>query len=163
MLLQASGGDVWEGIPHPFGWDNIDRLQTDSLEPMEGVRCGDGWWILSIEGSVHSMTQQISINLGNSDLGDFLVGLAPDTMVTIRRDGLVRVWQSPDLSNLRRIELQKMVAEAKVASDWEERRKIFKRACQAEDEGRISLAIDLYQSLGRTSDVNRLLSRLKGD
>ena len=56
-----------------------------------------------------------------------------------------------------------MVAEAKVASDWEERRKIFKRACQAEDEGRISLAIDLYQSLGRTSDVNRLLSRLKGD
>ncbi|MEL0100371.1 MAG: hypothetical protein VW862_01555, partial [Euryarchaeota archaeon] len=75
----------------------------------------------------------------------------------------VRIWQSPELSNLRRIELQKMVAEAKVASDWEERRKIFKRACAAEDEGRISLAIDLYQSLGRTSDVNRLIARLKGD
>ena len=56
-----------------------------------------------------------------------------------------------------------MVAEAQVASDWEERRKIFKRACDAEDEGRISLAIDLYESLGRTSDVNRLLERQRGD
>ena len=163
ILLQAADGMLWEGVPHPYGWDSLDTIDTRSLEPLAANKAGDGWWILSIEGSVHSMTQQISINLGNTDLGDFLVGLAPDTMVTIRRDGLVRVWQSPDLSNLRRIELQKMVAEAKVASDWEERRKIFKRACQAEDEGRISLAIDLYQSLGRTSDVNRLLSRLKGD
>ena len=73
------------------------------------------------------------------------------------------VAMKPDLSNLRRVELQKMVAEAKVANDWEERKKIFKRACEAEEEGRISLAIDLYKSLGRTVDVNRLLSRLKGD
>ena len=56
-----------------------------------------------------------------------------------------------------------MVAEAKVASDWDERRKIFKRACEAEDEGRISLAIELYGSLGRSSDVNRLLSGQRGD
>jgi hypothetical protein len=56
-----------------------------------------------------------------------------------------------------------MVAEAKVASDWDERRKIFKRACSAEEEGRISLAIELYESLGRSSDVNRLLSGQRGD
>ena len=163
VLMQSADGMLWEGVPHPYGWDSLGAIDTRSLEPLSAHKAGDGWWILSIEGSVHSMSQQISINLGNSDLGDFLIGLAPDTMATVRRDGLVRVWQSPELSNLRRVELQKMVAEAKVASDWEERRKIFKRACDAEDEGRISLAIDLYQSLGRSADVNRLLVRLKGD
>ena len=99
----------------------------------------------------------------NIDLGDALVGLAADTMATVRRDGLVRVWQSPELAKLRRVEMQKMVAEAKVASDWEERRQIFKRACDAEDQGRISLAINLYESLGRSSDVNRLMKRQRGD
>ena len=163
ILLQSADGMLWEGVPHPYGWDSLDTIDTRSLEPLSAHKAGDGWWILSIEGSVHSMAQQVTISLGNSDLGDFLIGLAPDTMATVKRDGLVRIWQSPELSNLRRIELQKMVAEAKVASDWEERRKIFKRACDAEDEGRISLAIDLYQSLGRTSDVNRLIARLKGD
>ncbi len=109
------------------------------------------------------MTEDVAIKSTNSELGDFLIGLAADTMATVKRDGLVRLWQSPELSQLRRVEMQKMVAEAKVASDWEERRRIFKRACEAEDEGRISLAIDLYESLGRTSDVNRLLARQRGD
>ena len=163
IILQSADGMLWEGVPHPYGWDNLETIDTRSLEPLSAYKAGDGWWVLSIEGSVHSMSQGTSIELGNSDLGDFLVGLAPDTMATVNRDGLVRIWQSPDLSNLRRVELQKMVAEAKVANDWEERKKIFKRACEAEEEGRISLAIDLYKSLGRTVDVNRLLSRLKGD
>jgi len=109
------------------------------------------------------MTEDVHIESANANLGDFLVGLAADTMASIKRDGLVRLWQSPELSQLRRVELQKMVAEAKVASDWDERRRIFKRACDAEDEGRISLAIDLYESLGRTSDVNRLLASQRGD
>jgi hypothetical protein len=89
--------------------------------------------------------------------------MAADTMVTASRSGLVRIWQSPELAALRRIELQKQVAAATVANDWEERRTIFKRACAAEDEGRISLAIDLYQSLGRSDDVNRLLNRQRGE
>ena len=109
------------------------------------------------------MTEDIAITSGNSNLGDFLVGLAADTMATVKRDGLVRIWRSASLMQLRRVEMQKMVAEAQVASDWEERRRIFKRACDAEDEGRISLAIDLYESLGRTSDVNRLLARQRGE
>jgi len=133
------------------------------LEPLSSHRSGDGWWVLSIDGSLNPMTQDKHIESVNSNLGDFLIGLAADTMATINRDGLVRIWQSPELSQLRRVELQKMVAEAKVASDWEERRQIFKRACQAEDEGRVSLAIELYESLGRTSDVNRLLSRQRGE
>ena len=145
---------MWEGSPHPYGWDNLETIDTRSLEPLAAHRAGDGWWVLSIDGSLNAMAEDKHIESANSNLGDFLIGLAADTMATIKRDGLVRIWQSPELSQLRRVELQKMVAEAKVASDWEERRRIFKRACQAEDEGRVSLAIELYESLGRTSDVN---------
>ena len=147
----------------PYGWDSLETIDTRSLEPLAAHRAGDGWWILSIEGSLYCMTEDVHIESANANLGDFLVGLAADTMASIKRDGLVRLWQSPELSQLRRVELQKMVAEAKVASDWDERRLIFKRACDAEDEGRISLAIDLYESLGRTSDVNRLLASQRGD
>ena len=35
------------------------------------------------------MTEEVSIESANSNLGDFLVGLAADTMATIKRDGLV--------------------------------------------------------------------------
>ena len=163
ILMQSADGMLWEGSPHPYGWDNLDTIDTRSLEPLASHRAGDGWWVLSIDGSLNNMAEDKHIESVNSNLGDFLVGLAADTMATIKRDGLVRIWQSPELSQLRRVELQKMVAEAKVASDWEERRRIFKRACQAEDEGRVSLAIELYESLGRTSDVNRLLSRQRGE
>ena len=93
------------------------------------------------------MTENVAIESTNSELGDFLIGLAADTMATVKRDGLVRLWQSPELSQYEEVEMQKMVAEAKVASDWEERA-IF-RIC----------SIDLYESLGETSDVNRLLAR----
>ena len=163
VLLQSADGMLWEGLPHPYGWDNLETIDTRSLEPLAAHRAGDGWWILSIEGSLYCMTEDVHIESANTNLGDFLIGLAADTMASIKRDGLVRLWQSPELSQLRRVELQKMVAEAKVASDWDERRQIFKRACDAEDEGRISLAIDLYESLGRTSDVNRLLASQRGD
>ena len=163
ILLQSADGMLWEGSPHPYGWDNLETIDTRSLEPLSSHRAGDGWWVLSIEGSLHCMTEEVFIESTNSNLGDFLIGLAADTMASIRRDGLVRLWQSPELSQLRRVELQKMVAEAKVASDWDERKNIFKRACDAENEGRISLAIDLYESLGRTADVNRLLATQRGE
>ena len=163
VLLQSADGMLWEGSPHPYGWDSLSTIDTRSLEPLSAHRAGDGWWVLSIEGGLHCMTEDVSIKSANTDLGDYLVGLAADTMATVKRNGLVRIWKSAELMQLRRVEMQKMVAEAQVASDWEERRRIFKRACDAEDEGRISLAIDFYESLGRTSDVNRLLARQRGE
>lgn len=163
LLMQSADGMLWEGSPHPYGWDSLDTIDTRSLEPLSAHRAGDGWWVLSIEGSLTSMTEDVDIESINTDLGENLVGLAADTMATVRRDGMVRIWQSPDMAELRRVEMQKMVAEAKAASDWEERRQIFKRACEAEEQGRISLAIGLYESLGRSSDVNRLMKRQRGN
>ncbi|MDP6869201.1 MAG: hypothetical protein QGI21_00300 [Candidatus Poseidoniaceae archaeon] len=165
ILLQSADGMLWEGTPHPYGWDGIETVDTRSLEPLAAHRAGDGWWVLSIEGELHNMSNvnDQDGDVANSNLGDMLIGLAADKIVTAKRDGLVRFWQSPELANLRRVEIQMKVAEVQMASDWEERRRIFQRACVAEDEGRISLAIELYESLGRSSDVNRLLAKQRGD
>ena len=162
LLMQAADGTIWEGTPHPYGWDDLQSIDTRSLEPMASHRAGDGWWVLSIEGTLHNMSGDESPESGSADLGDSLVGIASDTMVTVTRNGLVRQWQSPELSKLRSIEMQKRMAEARMASDWDERKRIFRRACEAEDEGRISLAIELYDSLGRRSDVERLIARQRG-
>lgn len=163
VLLQSADGNLWEGVPHPFGWDAIETIDTRSLEPVAANRAGDGWWVLSVEGKLYSMSGEEDAESVGTNLGEFLVGLAADTMATLTRSGLARFWQAPELANLRRAEMQKNLAEAKMSSDWEERRNIFQRARQAEDEGRLSLAVDLYEALGRAEDVNRIVARLRGD
>ena len=165
LLLQTSSGEISEGIPHPFGWDDMTKLNSDSLEPMEGVRCGDGWWILGIEGNLYhlsSIESDIQSVLGKEmDLGDLVDNPTLDTMVTATRDGLVRMWKAPHLTNSERESRYKAAADAAMARDWEERRVLFMRARNAEDEGRLSLAVELYQALGRSEDVKRLLNRQK--
>ena len=55
--MQSGDGGVWEGVPHPFGWDVLERLESDSIEPMDAVRTGEGWWVLGIEGHLISMNE----------------------------------------------------------------------------------------------------------
>ena len=54
------------------------------------------------------------------------------------------------------------LTDARISADWEERRKVFDRAREAEDQGRLSLALDLYKSLGRDIDVQRITVRMRG-
>lgn len=163
----ASDGGIWEGVPHPFGWDALERVEHDSLEPMEGVRSADGWWVLGIEGHLHHLSSsaedsEASQMLGQGmNLGDLLVGLTPDAMATATRDGLVRRWTAPHLAQAERQGRYQAAAEAALAKNWEERRSLFARAQTAEDEGRLSRAVELYGALGRTEDVRRLLKRQK--
>lgn len=166
LLLQSSDGGLWEGIPHPFGWDAINRLEYDSVEPMSAVRTGDGWWVLGIEGHLLSMTEPAEgeeekpITQG-MNLGDLLVLCTPDAMATATRDGLVRRWTAPHLADAEREGRYKAAAEAAMARNWEERRQMFLRAQEAEDMGKLSLAIELYEALGRSEDAQRLLKRQK--
>lgn len=165
LLLQTSSGEIWEGVPHPFGWDYIEKLQSDSLEPMEGIRCGDGWWVLGIEGLLYLLSglegEDDTVLGNNMDLGDLLQKVTADSMVTATRNGLVRMWKAPHLANTERESRFQAAAEAALARNWDERKAIFDRASQAEEEGRLSLAVELYQALGRREDVRRLLKRQK--
>ncbi len=167
LLMQASDGGIWEGVPHPFGWDALERVEYDSLEPMESVRSADGWWVLGIEGHLHPLSNTIegseaSDVLGEGmNLGDLLVALTPDSMATATRDGLVRRWSAPHLAQAERQGRYQAAAEAALAKNWDERRSLFSRAQTAEDEGRLSRAVELYGALGRSEDVRRLLKRQK--
>ena len=159
MLLQSSDGQIFEGIPHPFGWDGLSKVECDSIEVMSCVRSADGWWVLGIEGNMHHLSgegEEVTLGQG-MDLGDLLVGLTPDTMVSATRDGLIRKWSAPHLAQGERQSHYKAAADAAMARNWEERRAMFQRARDAEDEGRLSLALEYYQALGREEDVKRLL------
>ena len=163
-LLQSADGQLWDGIPHPYGWDRLERIEIDSLEPLMATRVADGWWVLGIEGHLdHMTTNSEEVRVGEGmDLGDLLVRLGPNSMVTCRRDGLVRRWVAPHLAEQQRRHRQKEAADAKLARSWDERRQLFERAQTAEDEGRLSRAVELYEALGRMDDVQRLLRRQKG-
>ena len=95
------------------------------------------------------------------NLGDLLSSLTPDAMATATRNGLVRRWTAPHLAQAERQGRYEAAAEAALAKNWEERRSLFARAQTAEDEGRLSRAVELYGALGRTEDVRRLLKRQK--
>ena len=64
---------------------------------MEGIRCGDGWWVLGIEGSLYLLSgleEEDEIILGQSmNLGDLLQKVTTDSMVTATRNGLLRMWK----------------------------------------------------------------------
>ena len=164
MLLQSADGQLWDGIPHPYGCPPPERIEMESLEPLVATRAGDGWWVLGIEGHLdHMSTEAGESRIGEGmNLGDMLVNLGRDSMVTCRRDGLVRRWAAPHLAEEQRRHRRKEAADAKLARSWEERRQLFHRAQTAEDEGRLSRAIELYEALGRKEDVQRLLRRQKG-
>jgi len=133
---------------------------------MSAVRTGDGWWVLGIEGHLLSMTEPAEgeeekpITQG-MNLGDLLVLCTPDAMATATRDGLVRRWTAPHLADAEREGRYKAAAEAAMARNWDERRQMFLRAQEAEDMGKLSLAIELYEALGRSEDARRLLKRQK--
>ena len=38
MLLQSADGQLWDGIPHPYGWDALERIEIESLEPLVATR-----------------------------------------------------------------------------------------------------------------------------
>jgi len=98
---------------------------------------------------------------GAPHFGDLLVLCTPDSMMTCTRDGLLRQWSAPHLHDAERQGRYKAAAEAALARDWDERRALFTRARDAEDLGKLSMAIELYEALGRTVDVKRLLRRQK--
>ena len=155
LLMQAVDGEIWEGIPHPFGWDVIRRIETLGLEPIEGVIASDGWWILSLNGDLERLppVEDSKVMQG----GDLLVSDSVSTLVSASRDGLLKWWEAPELALRRRRRIQSEVAQAREDLDWENRKTVFTAARHAEENGQLSRAAELYQKLGRTDDVRRIL------
>ena len=82
-------------------------------------------------------------------------------MATATREGLVRRWTAPHLADAEREGRYKAAADAAMARNWEERRRIFVRAQEAEDNGKLSLAIELYEALAARKMPGGLFKRQK--
>ena len=146
MLVQSPEGSLYEGTPNPFGWDSLELLRELAADPLAADRGGDGWWVPSTPGQ-------------GLPAGHLLSSNGADVMCTATRDGLVRWWESPQLAS-RRTELLKYLAiKERRRIDWEQRQVMFEAALAAEEEGMLTNAIELYQALGRTEDVRRLLGQ----
>jgi hypothetical protein len=51
-----------------------------------------------------------------------------------------------------------MVSEERQRIDWEQRQVVFEAARDAEENGLLTHAVELYASLGRQEDVRRILA-----
>lgn len=161
LLLQHADGSLYEGLPHAYGWDSLEQIEASSLEPMEAVRCSDGWWVLGIEGRL--VTISSDAESPETPAGELLITSGSATMISATIDGLVRWWQAPHLAEQLDRERRQFVAETRMMMDWEARRDVFKRAREAEEMGRTSLAAELYSSLGREEDHLRVLRKMSED
>ncbi|MEE3082767.1 MAG: hypothetical protein VX320_01590 [Candidatus Thermoplasmatota archaeon] len=160
LIVQKIDGTLYEGIPNPFGWDRLDRIPGDGLVPLDTVWTGEGWWALDV--SCDLIQLPMSEDSKRHPAGDLLVSNRVDRMLTATRDGLTRMWIAPHLASRRRLLFEEIASGELRRLDWEQRQVIFEAARDAEDNGMISRAIELYESLGRAEDVHRLISKREG-
>lgn len=156
MLVQGRDGSILEGVPNPFGWDSLEQVVEVGVDPFSAVRTQDGWWMLTMEGDLNRIPPD---DESSHPAGDHIDSNDSDVIVTATRSGLIRWWESPQLLSKRSKILRKLVSEERQRIDWEQRQVIFEAARDAEENGLLSRAIELYNSLGRKEDVRRLLAR----
>jgi hypothetical protein len=155
ILIQSVEGSIFEGVPNPFGWDSLEQLVETGVDPLEAVRTGDGWWMLTMDGDLDRIPPAKNATW---PAGESIASNDADIMATATRDGLVRWWESPRLISKRSILLRKMVSEERQRIDWEQRQVVFEAARDAEENGLLTHAVELYASLGRQEDVRRILA-----
>ncbi len=155
ILVQSVEGSIYEGVPNPFGWDSLEQLVETGVDPLESVRTGDGWWMLKMDGSLDRIPPEEE---SSWPAGECIASNNTDIMATATRDGLIRWWESARLISKRSLLLRKMVSEERQRIDWEQRQVVFEAARDAEENGMLTHAVELYASLGRQEDVRRILA-----
>lgn len=155
LLLQSTEGALWVGSPNPFGWNELGKIRDVGVEPLDAAWTAEGWWMLEMDGGLTSIFDEEQEPLRG---GDLMIGNSLDVLVTSTRQGLLRFMESSGLDAARRIRVSRDISEKRQHVDWQQRKTVFLSACEAEDAGDLSSAIELYQSLGRQSDVKRLLA-----
>jgi hypothetical protein len=155
LLVQSVDGAIHEGVPNPFGWDSLEQLIESGVDPLEAAMTGDGWWMLTMDGTLDRIPPTEDESW---PAGVYISSNESDIITTATRDGLIRWWESPKLISKRDLFLRKLVTEERQRIDWEQRQVIFEAARDAEENGMLTRAIELYNTLGRREDVRRILA-----
>tara|TARA_A100001037_G_scaffold56772_1_gene49069 strand:- start:88 stop:1119 length:1032 start_codon:yes stop_codon:yes gene_type:complete len=155
LLIQSQDGSIMEGVPNPFGWDSLDLLVETGVDPLASARTSDGWWMLTMGGRLGRVPP---VDGEEMPAGDHISSDDRATLVTATRDGLLRWWSSAKVISSADRLLQDIASSERSRIDWEQRQILFEAARDAEDQGLLTRAIELYGSLGRQEDVRRILS-----
>ncbi|MEC7151214.1 MAG: hypothetical protein VXW85_01995 [Candidatus Thermoplasmatota archaeon] len=161
MLLRGADGMLHRGVPGAAGWDRIERMDSDVLEPIAAVRSAEGWVLLELDGRILSTSEGQFVHEGAA-LGDpvlLLGGDGSETLTGVTREGLIRCWYGGERERIEREARRALVADGQRAADWAQRRRRFEAAVEAEERADWATAALHYEALGREEDVQRVRRR----
>ena len=161
MLLRGADGMLHRGVPGAAGWDRIERMDSDVLEPIAAVRSAEGWVLLELDGRILSTSEGQFVHEGAA-LGDpvlLLGGDGSETLTGVTREGLIRCWYGGERERIEREARRALVADGQRAADWAQRRRRFEAAVEAEERADWQTAALHYEALGREEDVQRVRRR----
>lgn len=158
LLLRSVEGVLHRGAPGPSGWDRLDRVDDEVLEPVAACRTSLGWCVLELDGRVREATS--GAVLEGSDGGvepmAFLASDGEATLVGVTRSGLIRCWYGGERERVEREARRALAADGARQDDWALRRRRFEAAVEAEASGDWEVAAEHYDALGRTQDAARV-------
>lgn len=161
MLLRGADGMLHRGVPGASGWDRIERVDSDVLEPTAAVRTAAGWVLLELDGRIITASGGDAVHHGAalSEPVLLLDGDGTETLVGVTRDGLVRCWYGGERERIEREARRALVADGQRAADWAQRRRRFEAAVEAEERADWATAALHYEALGREDDAQRVRQR----
>ena len=161
MLLRGADGMLHRGVPGASGWDRIERVDSDVLEPTAAVRTAAGWVLLELDGRIITASDGDAVHhgAGLSEPVLLLDGDGTETLVGVTRDGLVRCWYGGERERIEREARRALVADGQRAADWAQRRRRFEAAVEAEERADWATAALHYEALGREDDAQRVRQR----
>ena len=94
MLLRGADGLLHRGVPGTAGWDRIDRLESEVLEPTSAARMATGWVMLELDGRIIGAPGGEAVHQGTmlNDPVLMIDGDGNETLFGATREGLVRCW-----------------------------------------------------------------------
>tara|TARA_B100001564_G_scaffold282107_1_gene244572 strand:+ start:49 stop:696 length:648 start_codon:yes stop_codon:yes gene_type:complete len=158
MLLRGADGLLHRGVPGTAGWDRIDRLESEVLEPTSAARMATGWVMLELDGRIIGAPGGEAVHQGTmlNDPVLMIDGDGNETLFGATREGLVRCWYGGERERIEREARRALVADGQRAADWAQRRRRFDAAVEAEERGDWTTAATHYEALGRDEDVQRV-------
>ena len=144
VLVQSLDGKIWKGRPNSSGWDNIEMIDDDILEPFKSIWTAGGWWILDMENKIFNLeTKQEFIGFG-----DIIASNSNNLFSVADRNGIMRLIGSEKIVEKKNEKISFEYEKRKYSLNSEKRRKIFKIAKIAEMNNDFEKASELFKSIG---------------
>ena len=144
LLVQSLEGEIWKGKPNATGWDDLEFVTDQCLEPLKSIWTEDGWWIMNMEKNVFNITTMQQFE----DLGHLMASNSRDIIAVADNNGLLRIIGSLELIKQMNEKISFEHEKIKYSLDSEKRQKLFKSAKNAEAINDYENATKIYESLG---------------